>query len=121
MLYLGGNDLNLGYSAEKIVEMIAEFIAIISEKFPQTLLFNISIKPSLERIDKLEKIQKINQLMYDLSQKEPLLEQVNFYNSIFKNGRIEKKFFLQDGLHLNASGYNVLKTVLEVSFLEASI
>jgi lysophospholipase L1-like esterase len=121
VLYLGGNDLNLGYSAEKIVEMIAEFIAIISQKFPQTLLFNISIKPSLERIDKLEKIQKINQLMYDLSQKEPLLEQVNFYNSIFKNGRIEKKFFLQDGLHLNTSGYNVLKTVLEVSFLEASI
>ena len=121
VLYLGGNDLNLDYSAEKITAMIREFIEIINQKFPETHLFNISIKPSLERIDKLKTIKTINQLMDKLSHEKKFLTQVNFYQKMIDRGVVKKEFLLKDGLHLNTKGYELLKEILEAAFLKAKI
>ena len=121
VLYLGGNDLNLGYSAEKIVEMIKGFITVIRCKFPSTLVFNISIKPSIERIEKMETIRKINGLMQDFSDQKKDLFQVDFYKKMMKDGQVKNEFLLRDGLHLNNEGYKVLKDILQASFSQASI
>ena len=48
--YLGGNDLTLGYSAKKISLKIIDFFKKVNKKFPNTLIINLSIKPSFERI-----------------------------------------------------------------------
>tara|TARA_B110000977_G_C11085834_1_gene494665 strand:+ start:4046 stop:5425 length:1380 start_codon:yes stop_codon:yes gene_type:complete len=119
VLYLGGNDLNLGYSAKKIVALIKKFITVINRKFPNTLIFNISIKPSFERIDKLKTIETINQLMYDLSNEKNFFKHIDFYSAMMKNNTVDGRFLLQDGLHLNSDGYDVLRKLLKKAFKES--
>ena len=40
------------------------------------------------------------------------LNQVDLFKELMTNGNIDKKYFLQDGLHLNKQGYLVLNKLL---------
>ena len=110
VLYLGGNDLTLGLSASEIVEQIRVFVQRIHIKFPSTTIFNVSLKPSFERQELLEVIQQINQGMLELSMQLSYLNQVKFYEFLLdQNQQIRTDVLLQDGLHLNSLGYQILK------------
>ena len=113
VLYLGGNDLTLGYSAKKITEEILIFFKKINTKFPKTKIYNLSIKPSLEREHELTKIMEINTCLKKKSTHLPYLFQIDFYHQMIHDNRIRKELFLQDGLHLNLYGYKVLKHAIE--------
>ena len=112
VLYLGGNDLSLNYNANKIVEMIRALIFRIHEKFPESKIINIGIKPSFERQKDLEVIKQINHRMRVFSSNINYLNQVDLFEELMTNGNIDKKYFLQDGLHLNKQGYIVLNKLL---------
>ena len=110
VLYLGGNDLTLGLSASEIVAQIRVFVQRIHQKFPSTTIFNVSLKPSFERQELLEVIQQINQGMLELSMQLSYLQQVKFYEFLIdQNQQIRTDVLLQDGLHLNSLGYQILK------------
>jgi lysophospholipase L1-like esterase len=113
VLYLGGNDLTLGYSAKKITEEILIFLEKIHTKFPKAKIYNISIKPSLEREHELAKIKEINTCLKEKSTQIPYLFQIDFYPQMIRDNRIREELFLQDGLHLNLDGYQVLKQAIE--------
>lgn len=113
VLYLGGNDLTLGLSASKIVAKILRFIDRIHAKFPNTLILNVSIKPSFERQHELAKIKEINTQLGEKTAPLPNVQQVDFYDSFIENNRIKKAYFLQDGLHLDAMGYQILKQAID--------
>lgn len=115
VLYLGGNDLTLGYSSSKIVDEILSFIKRIHSKFPKTDIYNISIKPSLERAGQLDKIKMINHRLKTRTDSLEYFHQIDFYQSLILNNKIRKDHFLQDGLHLNSNGYEVLKNCLNQS------
>jgi len=110
VLYLGGNDLTLGLSASEIVAHIRVFVQRIHQKFPSTTILNVSLKPSFERQEFLEVIQQINQGMFELSMQLSYLQQVKFYEFLIdQNQQIRTDLLLQDGLHLNSLGYQILK------------
>jgi len=113
VLYLGGNDLTLGYSAKKITDEIVLFLDKIHQKFPDAKIYNIAIKPSLERENELTKIKEINTRLEAVSQTLPYLFQIDFYQKMMRDKSIRKELFLQDGLHLNSDGYKVLKDAIE--------
>jgi len=50
--------------------------------------------------------------MKEKSEKISFLYQVDLYKEMMSNGEINKKYFLQDGLHLNQEGYVVLNRLL---------
>ena len=77
MLYLGGNDLTLGFSASKIVAKILRFIDRIHAKFPNTLILNVSIKPSFERQHELAKIKEIHTQLGEKTAPLPNVQQVD--------------------------------------------
>lgn len=112
VLYLGGNDLSLGWTAGKIVEKIKMLIEKIHRKFPSSNILNLSIKPSLERAEQLEKIIEINRAMEASAKKSPFLEQVDFFDALMRDDNVNPQYLLQDGLHLNEQGYKVLKNHL---------
>ena len=60
MIYLGGNDLNLNLSPKEIIFKIKKFIEKIITKYPNANIGYISIKPSIERKNKLLDIKEIN-------------------------------------------------------------
>jgi lysophospholipase L1-like esterase/1-acyl-sn-glycerol-3-phosphate acyltransferase len=117
MLYLGGNDLTLGFDADRIVVDITSFVQMIHNKFPETNIYNIAIKPSFERESELSEILGINAGVQALSDKLPYLHQLGLYEKLMDDNRIRKDVFLQDGLHLNEKGYKAL-TALVLAALE---
>ena len=108
VLYLGGNDLTLGYSAEKIVKKIRKFLELVFKNYPNIKIINMSIKPSFERINDIKKIEKINSLMTAESSINKNLIQLNFYEKIINKGVINQSLYLRDGLHFNDLGYKIL-------------
>ena len=115
VLYLGGNDLTLGFSPEQIFEKIKKLIFKIKKKYPNVLIFNVSVKPSLERINDLDKIKKINNLLKNQLSEINGFTQIDVYESLLKDGEVNKDLLLQDGLHFNEEGYKVLKHHIELA------
>ena len=108
VIYLGGNDLNLSLSPEEIIFKIKKFVEKINEKYPNTNIGYISIKPSVERKNKLSDIKKINKGIKLIANDFPNLVYIDVYNKLLDKGKVTSKFLLQDGLHLNKEGYKVL-------------
>ena len=115
VLYLGGNDLTLGYSAEKIVEKIKNFLELVFKNYPNIKIINMSIKPSFERINDIKKIEKINSLMTAESSRNKSLIQLNFYEKIINKGVINQSLYLRDGLHFNDLGYKILVSEVKLA------
>ena len=118
MLYLGGNDLTLGFDADRIIADIMSFIKIIHNKFPETNIYNIAIKPSFERESELREIRGINDGIQALSEELPYLHQLGLYEKLMDDNQIRSDVLLQDGLHLNEEGYKAL-TALVLTALES--
>lgn len=108
VIYLGGNDLNLSLSPEEVIFKIKKFVEKINEKYPNTNIGYITIKPSLERKNKLSDIKKINKGVKLIANNFPNLVYIDVYNKLLDKGKVTSKFLLQDGLHLNKEGYKVL-------------
>ena len=72
----------------------------------------MSIKPSFERITKIHEIKKINLLMQQFCDVNKQVAYVDFYNKLLKRGEPNSSFFLQDGLHLNDKGYDIIEKEL---------
>ena len=104
ILYLGGNDLSLGWTASKIVEKIKILITKSIESILRTVI-NLSIKPSMERAKQLEK--NWNQQSRELWLRKILFKTYWFFDDIMEAGKINPHYFLQDGLHFNENGYIV--------------
>ena len=108
VLYVGGNDLSLGYSTKKINELFKKLLDRIQSKFPATHVFCVSIKPSGHRIEHLDKIRRLNQLMENELVKIQNAVYINIFDSFFdQNDTIIDDYFLIDNLHLSSSGYAV--------------
>ena len=108
VIYLGGNDLNLSLSPEEVIFKIKKFVEKINEKYPNTNIGYITIKPSVERKNKLSDIKKINEGVKLIANDFPNLVYIDVYNKLLVKGEVTSKFLLQDGLHLNKEGYKVL-------------
>ena len=108
VIYLGGNDLNLSLSPEEVIFKIKKFVEKINKKYPNTNIGYITIKPSVERKNKLSDIKKINKGVKLIANDFPNLVYIDVYNKLLDKGKVTSKFLLQDGLHLNKEGYKVL-------------
>lgn len=118
VLYMGGNDLSKFNSSIEIVNQQLKFIKKISLFFPHTKIINLSIKPSFERLNKISIIKKINQSMREESISNNNFNQLDFFDKFFKNGKLSKKYFLQDGLHLNDNGYQILQNAISNTLIK---
>lgn len=115
VLYVGGNDLSLDYSINKINSYFKKLLIIIRKHFPNCNIFSITIKPSIHRLEKLIEIKKLNLLMKKELNKLDKAYQINIFDKfINKKGEINEKYFLIDRLHLSNAGYKIWKK--EVSF-----
>ena len=109
VLYMGGNDLTQFDSSEIIISKQLKFIDKIRSNYTNTTIINLSIKPSFERLSKISTIIKINEKMKEESKINKKFIQINFFKNFFENNKLSKKYFLQDGLHLNQKGYQILQ------------
>ena len=104
--------MTLGYSAQKIGAAIADLVKKIHAKFPNAKIYSIAIKPSIERAEQLKKICSINSLVQNLSTSLSYFQQIEFYEYLIEKKEIKKEYLLQDGLHLNSKGYELLHSLV---------
>ena len=110
ILYVGGNDISLGYTARKINNLFIKLISKIKLKFKKSYIFCVSIKPSYHRLNQIEKIKSFNHLMKEESDKIENCFYINIYDLfIDSNNKIKKDYFVIDNLHLSNNGYMVWK------------
>ena len=116
ILYVGGNDLSLGFSENKINKLFKSLLGQIRIKFPNCFIFSISIKPSKHRIDKMNSIKILNNMMKNELENINNAAFINIFDKfIDEKGEIVNKYFLIDRLHLSESGYDIWKNEVKKS------
>ena len=86
---------------------------MIKKKYRKIKIINIQLKPSIERISKMDKINLLNKLISDHFIKRKNLILLKCFENIMINGDVDETFFLRDGLHLNDKGYELISQKLK--------
>lgn len=106
VLYAGDNNLQDGHSPQQVREAFAAFVRKVRAVDPGVPVAFISIKPSVARKALLLKIEQANALVrtYAAAQKNVTYLDV-FTPMLSKDGQPQPGWFVEDGLHMNRTGY----------------
>lgn len=106
IVYEGDNDIAAGKTPEKVLADYNTFVSRVLDKWPNTPIFFISIKPSLARIDFMGNMAKANALIKSRSQDTKNLYYIDVFTPMLgEDGTPRKDIFGHDGLHMNEVGY----------------
>jgi lysophospholipase L1-like esterase len=115
VIYAGDNDIANGKPPEQVFSDLKEFVRVVHCALPDTKIIYIDIKPSIKRWALIEKIRAANRLIrehIDAERSDKLgfldIEQA----MLGDNGRPRAELLQEDGLHLNAKGYEVWAKLL---------
>ena len=114
ILYAGDNDLGDGVDPNTVFKNYLVFKAKLRDHFDDIPFYYVSIKPSIERFDIIDKIIKTNSLIKEHIKKQEGNDYfINIFNKMVDHrGFPQKRFFVADGLHLSHQGYEVWKEAI---------
>lgn len=118
VLYAGDNDLNMELSPDQVVEDYQAFCQRLRQELPEVKLIYIAIKPSLARWNLYPKIIETNQRIQTLCEQQDWQSFADIAPAtLTADGQPDPDLFVQDGLHINADGYQrwtqVIKPLIE--------
>lgn len=113
VLYAGDNDLAAEKTPAQVFNDFQSFVAIVRRKLPETRIAFIAIKPSLARLNIIDKARETNQLIRDYVRGDDKLAYVDVFTPMLDaSGQPRRELFLEDGLHMNASGYAIWRELI---------
>jgi lysophospholipase L1-like esterase len=111
MIFLrsGGNDITAGKSPEQVFADYKAFVAKVHDRLPNTRIVYISIFPSPSNRPKWEAFKALNALIENYASQQPNLEYLETFDMVLgPDGQPRRELFVEDKLHLNADGYQLL-------------
>jgi lysophospholipase L1-like esterase len=118
VFYAGDNDLASGRSPEQVLADYKRLAGKFHKQLPEAGLVFISIKPSPARAHLLTNIRRANALVRAWSQRDGRLAYADVFEAMLgENGTARGDLFVEDGLHMNPSGYAIWTRIL-APFLE---
>ena len=107
VLYCGENDLNEEHiSPSQTLQFFKRLDEHLQRKLPGTKLLYLSMKPSLDRWDKWEKMTEGNSLIKSYISTKDHLEYLDISSIMLdENYQPDSTIFIEDGLHMNRMGY----------------
>jgi lysophospholipase L1-like esterase len=106
VFYAGDNDVAKGKSAKRVLDDYKKFVKLVHTKLPQTKIIFVSIKPSKSRWSLWKTMNAANMMIKSFSAKDSRLFYFDSATPLLdKEGKPDDKFFLNDKLHLNSTGY----------------
>lgn len=113
-IYEGDNDLASGKSVKRALRDLNEVVKSIRKKYPGMPMVLISAKPSISRWKLKSKYQKFNRRMERWTQKDRKLDFADVWNPMLREeGNLNESLFIEDGLHMNETGYAIWEQVIK--------
>lgn len=107
VFYAGDNDINAGKMPERVLADYQTFVTRVHAAKPTTRIIFLAIKPSLARWKIWPEMRRANDLVKAYSARTPNLIYADMAApTLGADGQPRPDFFIADGLHLNAAGYD---------------
>ena len=119
VIYSGDNDVQNGKSAEIVFGDFCTLYGMIKAKLPNSKVYYIAIKPSLNRWSKVLEMKKINTMINEYLNTKSNGTFVDIFSPMFcEDCKPCKKWFVKDGLHLSYEGYQLWTKILAPYLIE---
>lgn len=115
IIYCGENDLasSENVRAADVVQRFKTLYGMVRQNLPNAVIHFISLKPSPSRKHLFPKMKEANRQIQAFLQREKKAGFINVYNAMLDAGGNPKtEIFVEDQLHMNASGYAIWKKIL---------
>ncbi len=113
-IYCGENDIAEGLSADQAFNEYLNFVGLVNKNIPGTDIFFISMKPSPARWELWDQYQDANEKVKNLSSLSSNLFYIDISEVMMdKGGEPDESIFIDDKLHMNASGYDRWEQVIK--------
>lgn len=113
-IYCGENDFALdSVQATEVARRFKTVHEAIRKKLPRTRIYFISMKPSPSRAYFRPRIEEGNELIRDWIRKNKRTYYIDIYPQLLtSDGKERTDLYMQDMLHFNPKGYDLLKSAL---------
>jgi lysophospholipase L1-like esterase len=123
VFYAGSNDISKGLTPEQVRTQFATFVDGVRGTLPDTRIVFVSINPSVSRLSQRERVVEANHRVEDYVREQSgrgwKLNYLDSYSKLLSSdGMPRPEILRKDGLHLNADGYALWRTVLKPEILE---
>lgn len=116
VLYAGDNDLagRSPKSPEQVFGDFQQFVKIVHAQLPETWIYFISIKPSIQRWGNWPNFKRANEMIASFIRTQPRAEFIDVGEAMLDGqGQPRRELFREDGLHMNARGYAVWTSIVK--------
>ena len=115
LIYCGENDFAASdtVTVPTVVNRFKTFFGLLRAKYPNVPVAYVSMKPSPSRVHLLEKYVAANAQIKDFLASQQQAKFIDVYSAMLNSdGKPKPEIFLEDRLHMNASGYATWKKIL---------
>jgi lysophospholipase L1-like esterase len=120
VFYAGDNDISGGKTPARVLADFKTFVNRVRMDFDKTRILFVSIKPSLARWEQWPRMAEANDLVRHYTDKHSYLTYVDLAGQLLDESGQPKDVFVEDGLHMNDEGYQLLVAILK-PYLEDSL
>jgi len=112
-IYEGDNDIAAGQDIGTILKNTKAVVKRIEQSAPNVEIILIAAKPSLARWELKEDYIKLNKAFKNYVNKKPNCQFANVWDIMLnEKGEVLPAIFIEDGLHMNESGYELWDKVI---------
>ncbi|MGB5499793.1 MAG: GDSL-type esterase/lipase family protein [Maribacter sp.] len=112
-IYVGDNDIAANKKPKKIASTTLAIIKRIREKRRDAQIILIAAKPSINRWSLKRKYKNLNRKFKRLCRKDNMLQFADIWKPMLEGRKLKQDIFEDDGLHMNAKGYEIWYTVIK--------
>jgi len=112
-IYEGDNDIFAKKKPNKIRKTLEQIIDGIHRNDSTTRVVLIAAKPSIARWNLKGKYKRLNRKMGLLAENHPLVDYADVWHPMLDGSKVKQDIFIEDGLHMNAKGYQIWYDVLK--------
>ncbi|MDM9630785.1 SGNH/GDSL hydrolase family protein [Robiginitalea aurantiaca] len=111
-IYEGDNDLAEGKKIREVILTLQEITKRLDQALPGIPIVIISAKPSISRWNLRRKYRKLNRKLERWTSRQETLDFVDVWNPMLTDKTLNDSLFIDDGLHMNESGYDIWEKAL---------
>jgi lysophospholipase L1-like esterase len=111
-IYEGDNDLAEGKRPGQVLRTLKEIKEKVHHVLPGVPIVVISAKPSIIRWNLRRKYRRLNRRLLRWTRRDPSLQFADVWNPMLRGHKLDESLFIEDGLHMNPTGYDIWERVL---------